>query len=140
MKQTEILTYATHVNGWFPLPSRCMSCMSQNFRLFHVLNISVRNFRIFLFMYPGSLTADCAGRRGRRPGCGRRLARRSRHPVYRWEQLRHPGWNSVESARWEPVQFPVGRDRGSDVISDSYPSVCGSGLMLICHAAILCQV
>ena len=27
--------------------------MSQNFRLFHVSNLSVRNFRIFLLMYPG---------------------------------------------------------------------------------------
>ena len=32
-----------------------MSCMSQNFRLFHVSNLSVRNFRIFLLMYTGSL-------------------------------------------------------------------------------------
>ena len=31
-----------------------MSCMSQNFRLFHVSNLYVRNFRIFLLMYPGS--------------------------------------------------------------------------------------
>ena len=31
-----------------------MSCMSQNFRLFHVSNLSVRNFRIFLLMYTGS--------------------------------------------------------------------------------------
>ena len=30
-----------------------MICMSQNFRLFHVSNLSVRNFRIFLLMYPG---------------------------------------------------------------------------------------
>ena len=54
MKQTEILTHATHVNGWEP--AVYMSCMSQNFRLFHVSNLSVRNFRIFLLMYPGSLT------------------------------------------------------------------------------------
>ena len=32
-----------------------MSYMSQNFRLFHVSNLSVRNFRIFLLMYTGSL-------------------------------------------------------------------------------------
>ena len=32
-----------------------MSCMSQNFRLFHVSNLSVRNFRIFLLMYTGSM-------------------------------------------------------------------------------------
>ena len=52
MKQTEILTHATHVNGWFP--AVYMSCMSPNFRLFHVSNLSVRNFRIFLLMYTGS--------------------------------------------------------------------------------------
>ena len=55
MKQTEILTHATHVNGWFP--AVYMSCMSQNFRLFHVSNLSVRNFRIFLLMYTGSVRA-----------------------------------------------------------------------------------
>ena len=54
LKQTEILTHATHVNGWEP--AVYMSCMSQNFRLFHVSNLSVRNFRIFLLMYTGSLT------------------------------------------------------------------------------------
>ena len=53
MKQTKILTHATHVNGWFP--DVYMSCMSQNFRLFHVSNLSVRNFRIFLLMYTVSL-------------------------------------------------------------------------------------
>ena len=53
MKQTEFLTRATHVNGWFPVVY--MSCMSQNFRLFHVSNLSVRNFLIFLLMYTGSL-------------------------------------------------------------------------------------
>ena len=58
MKQTEILTHATHVNGWFP--AVYMSCMSQNFRLFHVSNLSVRNFRIFLLMYTGSLTPTAA--------------------------------------------------------------------------------
>ena len=31
--------------------------MSQNFRLFHISNLSVRNFRIFLLIYTGSLTA-----------------------------------------------------------------------------------
>ena len=54
MKQTEILTHATHVNGWEP--AVYMSCMSQNFRFFHVSNLSVRNFRIFLLMYPGSVS------------------------------------------------------------------------------------
>ena len=32
--------------------------MSQNFRLFHVSNLSVRNFRIFLLMYPGPVSPD----------------------------------------------------------------------------------
>ena len=32
-----------------------MGCMSQNLRLFHVSNFSVRNLLIFLLMYPGSL-------------------------------------------------------------------------------------
>ena len=32
-----------------------MSCMSRNFCLFHVSNLSVQNFRIFLLMYPGSM-------------------------------------------------------------------------------------
>ena len=53
MKQTEILTHATHVNGWEP--AVYMSCMSHNFRLFHVSNLSVRNFRIFLLMYTETL-------------------------------------------------------------------------------------
>ena len=59
MIQTEILSHATHVNGWFP--AVYMSCMSQNFRLFHVSNLSVRNFRIFLLMYTGSMPARSAG-------------------------------------------------------------------------------
>ena len=33
-----------------------MSYISQNFRLFQVSNLSVLNFRIFLLMYPGSLS------------------------------------------------------------------------------------
>ena len=32
-----------------------MSCRGQNFRLLNVSNLSVRNFRIFLVMYPGSV-------------------------------------------------------------------------------------
>ena len=37
VKQTEILTHATHVNG--RERAVYMSCMSQNFRLFHVSNL-----------------------------------------------------------------------------------------------------
>ena len=49
------MSHATHVNGWFP--AVYMSCMRQNFCLLHASNLSVRNFRIFLLMYPGSLVA-----------------------------------------------------------------------------------
>ena len=73
MKQTEILTHATHVNGWGPAVH--MSCMSQNFRLFHVSNFSVRNFRIFLLMYTGSLM-HLAERRRRRDA--------TRDAAFRW--------------------------------------------------------
>ena len=80
MKQTEILTYATHVNGWFPAVYK--SCMSQNFRLFHVLNLSVRNFRFLcscirglclVFTTAGALHAARSGCRavgGRGPTIG----------------------------------------------------------------------
>ena len=37
-----------YINGWFP--AVYMSCMSQNFRLLHVSNLSVRNFRMFMLM------------------------------------------------------------------------------------------
>ena len=37
-------------------PAVSMSYISQNFRLFLVSNVSVLNFRIFLFMYPGPET------------------------------------------------------------------------------------
>ena len=44
-----------------------MSCMSQNFRLFHESNLSVRNFRIFLLMCTGSGPAVPAGFRSPAP-------------------------------------------------------------------------
>ena len=77
LREIEVLTHVTHVNGWFP--AVYVSCMSQNFRLFHVSNLSVRNFRIFLLMYPGSptgqtVTSATAGRRdgGFLPAAARR--------------------------------------------------------------------
>ena len=45
--------YVTYVNGWFP--AVYMSYTSQNFRFFHASNLSDRNFRIFLLVYPGSV-------------------------------------------------------------------------------------
>ena len=78
MKQTEILTHATHVNGWEP--AVYMSCMSQNFRLFHVSNLSVRNFRIFLLMYPAlSYTAPLSPSETR-PDCQSRIPSVKAHP------------------------------------------------------------
>ena len=58
VKQTEVLTDATHVNGWFP--DVYMNAMSQIFCLFHVSNLSVRNFWIF-----------CSCIRGHSAGAGR---------------------------------------------------------------------
>ena len=52
------MTHVNHLNVWFP--AVYMSYTSQNFRLFHVSNLSVRNFRIFLLMYPGSMRS-CRG-------------------------------------------------------------------------------
>ena len=59
-EKTEVLTHATHVNGWEPA---VLSCMTQNFRLFLVSNLSVQNLRIFLLMYPGSVSVDNSVRR-----------------------------------------------------------------------------
>ena len=50
------------VNGWEP--AVYMSFMSQNFRLFHLSNLSVRNFRIFLLMYPGSVIGQATAAAG----------------------------------------------------------------------------
>ena len=50
------ITSEIHVNGWFPAV-----CVSQNFLLLLVSNLSVRNFRIFLLMYPESVLARFAG-------------------------------------------------------------------------------
>ena len=51
MKQTEVLTDVTHVNGWET--DVHMTNVNQNFCLLHVSNLSVLNFRICLLMYPG---------------------------------------------------------------------------------------
>ena len=48
------------------------SLMSQNFRLFHVSNLSVRNFLIFLLMYPESVATGDGTGRGRKWGEGKR--------------------------------------------------------------------
>ena len=87
MKQTEILTRATHVNGWGP--AVYMSCMSQNFRLFHVSNLSVRNFRIFCSCIRGRCRI-----RWHRPA---RLGRRQNGPLA-WENRSCRGWISVAGA------------------------------------------
>ena len=52
-KRTEMLTSGNSCKRWF-LAVR-MIYMCQNFRLFHVSNLFVLNFRIFLLIYSGSL-------------------------------------------------------------------------------------
>ena len=70
-----MLTDVTHVNGWEPAVS--ISYVSHNFRLFHVSNLSIRNFRFFLLMCPGSLSALqsrsslCSAQRNGATGSGR---------------------------------------------------------------------
>ena len=55
MKQTEIFTRVALVKRL--VPSRF-----GNFRLLHVSNLSVRNFRIFLLMYPGTMRPTVSDR------------------------------------------------------------------------------
>ena len=59
MKQTKVLTRVDHVNDW--KPAVYMGYTSQNFRLFHVSNLSILNFRIVLLMCPGPLGASDVG-------------------------------------------------------------------------------
>ena len=53
-----MLTHLAHVNGWEP--AVYMTYMTQNFCVLHVSNLSARNFRFFLLMYPGSVTVSVA--------------------------------------------------------------------------------
>ena len=83
MKQAEILAHATHVNGCEP--AVYVSFMSQNFRLFHVSNLSVRNFLISLLMCPGSLCLSPSS-----PSSSLRLRRCRRCRRVRWDGETHP--------------------------------------------------
>ena len=98
MKQTEILTHATHVNGWEP--AVYMSRMSQNFHLFHVSNLSVRNFRIFLLMYPGSAARERGGA-GRVPNLA--TTRRHSNPTLRRTTVQTGGKKPLQSRPEEEV-------------------------------------
>ena len=60
-----------------------MSCMSKNFCLFHVSNLSVRNFRIFLLMYTGSGERSPEGRRRGGPTAPDGRHSSPRHPTRR---------------------------------------------------------
>ena len=80
-----------------------MSCMRQNFRLFHVSNLSVRNFRIFLLMYTGS---SRAGRVTLQEG-GRRAERRDGRPAAAADTA------EVSERQTVPEVTPAGR---SDVL------------------------
>ena len=50
-----VLTHLAHVNGW--KLAVYMSCMSENFRLFHASNLSVLNFRFFSAHVSGLIAA-----------------------------------------------------------------------------------
>ena len=68
-----------------------MNCMSQNFCVLHVSNLSVRNIRIFLLMYPGSAVARVVQANGRdqrvsRPEGGTRRRRRRPSDGDRWRR------------------------------------------------------
>ena len=67
VNQAEVWTQVTRVNSWFL--AVYMSYMSQNFRLFHASNLSPGIFRIFLLMYPGSMSCHSSMRRVAR-SCG----------------------------------------------------------------------
>ena len=60
MKQTEILTHATHVNGWFP--AVYMSCMSQNFVCFTYRIYPFETFEFFCSCIRGRCVSDRADR------------------------------------------------------------------------------
>ena len=122
MKQTKVLTHATHVNGRFP--AVYMSYTSQNFRLFHVSNLFVLNFRIFLLMYPGSATdfwtplRPCNVRRPRRRRRRREANTRAVHgtwpPVFsRSEKSSRALWKSGQlvNTGW-PLRIGSCRRRG----------------------------
>ena len=112
MKQTEILTHETHVNGWFP--AVYMSCMRQNFRLFHVSNLSVRNFRIFLLMYTGSFSLMSGLQFGLTSAC-RLLSVQARNCVNSGRRSRRSGAprhgvsSPPDSARWTRKTNMAGR-------------------------------
>ena len=57
VKQMEVLTHVSHVNGWEPAVYMRYTC--QYFHLFHVSNLPVLNFWTFLLMYPGSPPRGC---------------------------------------------------------------------------------
>ena len=86
MKQTEVLTRVTHVNGW-ELAAH-IRCTTQNFRLFHVSNVSVQNLRSFLLTYsvtcrsgrpaPANGTAEVQRRAPRGPPSDAQLDRHTK--------------------------------------------------------------
>ena len=61
MTQTKVLPHVAHVNGW----ESAVYIQVKRVKTFvcHASNLSVVNFRIFLLVYPGSVSSS-AGRRG----------------------------------------------------------------------------
>ena len=88
-----------YINAWEP--AVYMSCMSQNFRLFHVSNLSVRNFRIVLLMYTGSLYCLPAVVQKRPPLCylSSRPPGTLMHTEWRWPATMGPRGTDTELSR-----------------------------------------
>ena len=84
-----------------------MSCMSQNFRLLNVSTLSVRNFRIFLPMYPGSMSSEKQTGSGRACQVGRMALLRARHQHKRAALCRVPG--RVRQPARQPAMTPARR-------------------------------
>ena len=111
VKQTEILTHVTR------FPAVYMSYICQNFRLFHVSNLSVRNFRVFLLMYPGPMTISrrVSSRLGRTvslSAAGLAARRLCRTP------------HAASAARHRPATAPVPREGSVLVHCSLFSTLC----------------
>ena len=79
--------------------------MSQNFRLFHVSNLSVRNFRIFLLMYTGRATPAHSSAQFGRGTHTRRVVSPIHHTLCDAVRLR-PGPGAACSVPCSPCRVP----------------------------------
>ena len=121
------------------VPSRLHELHESKFPLFHASNLSVRNFRIFLLMYPGSVTLSAThylfvcGSGGDRGGVGRRRSRVvSCLPSFLYLVMPPPSGGGCQAARRpsdgaprrptdEPPRNP---SRSASASLLPYPSAC----------------